>query len=126
MKEKKMKKTIVILVMLLAATALFADPINLGNFPVGKWLDSKYNAVWDFSSGNIRILDKSGAVLYDFSKKTVQNFKVFLDGTSPGITFSCTEAGRTYKFTKPLTGSDVIMQIDRAGLPAYKVTMPKQ
>ena len=67
-----MKKLIVVLVILLAASALYADPIQLGNFPVGQWLDPNYNAVWDFSSGNIRILSPSGRVLYDFSPKQLK------------------------------------------------------
>ena len=121
-----MKKAIVVLIMLLAATALFADSINLGNFPVGQWLDPNYNAVWDFSTGNIRILNTNGAVLYDFSSKTIQNFKVFLDGVNPGISFTCPEAGRSYRFVKPLTDSTLLMEIDRTNLAKYKVTMPKR
>ena len=51
-----MKKMLVVLIILLAAVSLSADPIQLGNFPVGQWLDANYNAVWDFASDNIRIL----------------------------------------------------------------------
>ena len=121
-----MKKLIAILVILFAASALFADPIQLGTFPIGKWLDPNYDAVWDFSSNNIKILDTKGQVLYDFSTKTVKDFKVFLDGTQPGISFTCPEAGRSYRFLKPLTNSDVIMEITRNALPKYSVTMKKQ
>jgi hypothetical protein len=121
-----MKKLIVVFILLLAAPMLFADTINLGNFPVGQWLDSNYDAVWDFSTGNIRILSTSGAVLWDFSTKTVNNFRVFLDGTNPGISFTCPEAGRSYRFVKPLTNNNVILEIDRDGQPKYSVTMPKQ
>jgi len=121
-----MKKLIVLLAVFFVAVSLSADPIQLGSFPVGKWLDSNYDAVWDFASNNIRILDTSGTVLYDFSSKTVENFKVFLDGTQPGISFNCPEAGRSYRFLKPLTDTDVIMEIERSELPKYTVTMKKQ
>ena len=91
-----MKKIIIVLIFLFVATALFANPINLGNFPVGRWLDPNYDAIWDFSTNNIRILDSnSGAVLWDFSTKTINDFRVFMSGAQPGISFACPEAGRT-------------------------------
>jgi hypothetical protein len=121
-----MKKLLVVLVILLTAVSLSADPIQLGNFPVGQWLDANYNAVWDFTSGNIRILDPNGKVLYKKKKKTIQDFKIVVEELQPGITFSCPEAGRTYKFLKPLTNSDVVMEIERKSLPKYSVTMKKQ
>ncbi|MCL2480792.1 MAG: hypothetical protein FWF38_03670 [Spirochaetaceae bacterium] len=121
-----MKKVIAVLVILFVASTLFADPIQLGNFPIGQWLDPNYNAVWDFSSNNIRILSTDGKVIYDFSTKTVQDFKVFVDGTQPGISFTCPEAGRSYRFLKPLTNNDVVMEIDRSGKPKYTVNMKKQ
>jgi len=117
---------------LLTAASLSADPIQLGSFPVGQWLDANYDAVWDFSSNNIRILSTDGRVLYDFSSKTIQDFKVILEGVQPGITFTCPEAQRSYKFLKPLTSGDLVMEIDRAGFsqyfgtPKYSVTMKKQ
>ena len=121
-----MKKFIVVLVMLLISTAVFANPINLGTFPIGQWLDPNYDAVWDFQSTNIRILSTSGAVLYDFSTKTIQNFRVFLDGSNPGISFTCPEAGRSYRFIKPLTNTNVIMEIDRSGQAKYTVNMTRR
>jgi hypothetical protein len=121
-----MKKLIVFLVIFLAAVSLFADPIHLGNFPVGQWLDANYNAVWDFSSNNIRILSVDGVVLYDFSTKTIQDFRVFVEGTQPGISFTCPEAGRSYHFVKPLLNSDLNMRIERYGLPSYFVSMKKR
>ena len=121
-----MKKMLVVLIVLLAAASLWADPIQLGNFPVGQWLDANYNAVWDFGSNNIRILSPNGRVLYDFSNKTIQDFKVSVEGAQPTISFFCPETGKSYKFLKPLTNSDVIMQIDRRDLPRYSVTMKKQ
>jgi hypothetical protein len=121
-----MKKLLMVLIVLLTAVSLSADPIQLGNFPVGQWLDANYNAVWDFSSNNIRILSTDGKVLYDFSGKTIQDFKVIMEGAQPGISFACPEAGRTYKFLKPLINSDVIMEIKRDANPTYSVTMKKQ
>jgi len=121
-----MKKLIVVLAVFFAAVSVSADPIDLGSFPVGQWLDANYDAVWDFSSNNIRILNTAGAVLYDFSTKTIQNFRVFLDGTQPGISFACPEAERSYRFIKPLTNTDVIMEIERSDEPAYTVTMKRQ
>ena len=121
-----MKKLIVVLVILFAAVSLSADPIQLGSFPVGQWLDANYDAVWDFASNNIRILSPDGNVLYNFSGKTIQNFKVFMEGTQPGISFTCPEAGRSYRFLKPLTNSDVVMEIERDGREKYSVAMKKQ
>ena len=121
-----MKKIILVLIILLTATALFADPIQLGNFPLGQWLDANYNAVWDFSSDNIRILSPGGRVLYDFAGKTIQDFKVTLEGAQLCITFSCPEAGRSYKFLKGPIDSDVIMLINRRSYPEYSVKMKKQ
>ncbi|MCL2804755.1 MAG: hypothetical protein FWD26_02335 [Treponema sp.] len=121
-----MKKFIVVLVLMFAATALFASPIQLGSFPVGQWLDPNYSAIWDFSSNNIRILSTDGRVLYDFSTKTIQNFRVFVEGVQPGITFSCPEAGRTYRFIASLPNTNVVLEIERSGQPKYSVTMRKQ
>ena len=121
-----MKKLIVVLAVFFMAASLSADPIQLGSFPVGQWLDANYDAVWDFSSNNIRILSTGGRVLYDFSTKTVENFRVFMDGTQPGISFSCPEAGRSYRFLKPLANTDVILEIERSGQAKYSVTMKKQ
>jgi hypothetical protein len=121
-----MKKLIAVFIVLLAASSLFASPIQLGTFPVGKWLDSNYDAVWDFASDNIRILDTDGKVLYDFRGKTIQDFKVFMEGTQPGISFTCPDTERSYRFLKPLTGSDVVMEMTRSGMAKYSVTMKKQ
>jgi len=123
--DKEMKKIFVVLIILLTASALSADPIHLGNFPLGQWLDANYNAVWDFTSDNIRILSTDGKVLYDFSEKTINDFKISMEGTQPSISFHCPEAGRAYKFLKPLLGSDLVMQINRRDYPEYSVTMKK-
>jgi len=121
-----MKKLLAALIILSAAASLPADPINLGNFPVGQWLDHNYDAVWDFTSNNIRILNTDGKVLYDFSNKTILDFKVFLEGAQPGISFTCPEAGRSYKFLKPLTNTDLFMEIERSNHKNYSVNMKKR
>jgi hypothetical protein len=121
-----MKKMIVCLLVLFVAASMYAaDPINLGNFAIGQWLDTNYNAIWDFSGNNIRILGTDGRVLYDFSNKTIQNFRVFLEGTESGIAFSCPESGRSYRFVKPIINSDLIMVIDRINRQSYSVAMKK-
>jgi hypothetical protein len=112
--------------MLALGGFLHAADIDLGNFPLGKWLDANYDAVWEFSSKNIRILSLDGSVVYDFSEKTVNDFKVSMDGGSPAVSFSCEESGKAYKFVKPLTNMDIEMKIDRAGLPRYSVDLKKQ
>jgi len=99
--------------------------LDLGNFPLGKWLDPNWDAVWEFSSNNIRILSPSGRVLWDFAGKTINNFNLSADGLQPVVSFSCPQAGRSYSF-KPQANSDLIMDIDRSGQPHYTVTMPKQ
>ncbi|MDR1894535.1 MAG: hypothetical protein LBQ61_07620 [Spirochaetales bacterium] len=121
-----MKKVLILLVMILAVSSVFGADIQLGQFPLGSWLDSNYNAVWEFTTNNIRILAPGGAVLYDFSTKTLENFRVFLDGTQPGISFSCVESGRSYRFLKPLTNTDVTLQIDRTARDRYTVSLKRQ
>ncbi|WP_461246921.1 hypothetical protein [Treponema sp. R6D11] len=122
-----MKKLLIVLVLLFAATVVFGQTIKLGTFPVGKWLDPNWDAVWEFSSNNIRILSSTdGSVLYDFSSKTIQNFKVFVDGVQPGISFTCPEAERSYSFKASLPKTDVVMDIERSDQPKYNLTMKKQ
>jgi hypothetical protein len=125
-----MKNMMSVLIVLLVAMSASAIPLDIGAFPIGKWLDPNYDAVWDFSSDNIRILSRSGAVIYDFSQKTVQEFNVFIEANNPGITFSCPESERKYRFVKPLTDQDVTMTIDRTlympDFPIYTVKMPRQ
>ncbi|WP_461255963.1 hypothetical protein [Treponema sp. R80B11-R83G3] len=122
-----MKKLIIVLVLLFAAAALFGQAVQIGSFPPGKWLDSNYDAIWEFSATNIRILDsKTGDELYSFSNKTIQNFQVTPDGRQTGMTFACPDAGRTYSFKAAGTNGDVVMEIDRDGKPKYTVTMKKQ
>ncbi len=114
------------LVFLLALAPAVAQGIDLGSFPLGSWLDANYDAVWEFTSGNIRILSPAGDVLFDFGSAGVQDFKVGAGGDGPFITFACEAAGRTYKITKPLTKSSAVLEIERPNLPKYKVEMAKK
>jgi len=121
-----MKKLIVVLVFLFAATALFGQSIQVPDVMIGKWLDHNYDAVWDFSTTNIRILSTSGEVIFDFRGRTIKNFAPLLENGVPGVTFSCDESARTYRFLKPVLNTDLILEIDRTNLPRYNVTMKKQ
>jgi hypothetical protein len=122
-----MKKLFVVLALALALSGLaMAEGIDLGSFPLGTWLDANYDAVWEFTSGNIRILSPDGKVYYDFGKATIEGFKVGLDGTSPTLSFACKETGKSYKFTKSLADTSLILEIDPPWKVHYKVTMPKR
>jgi hypothetical protein len=115
-----------VLIALVAFAPAFAEGIDLGNFPLGSWLDANYEAVWEFSSGNIRILAPDGMLYFDFGAEGIQNFKVGAGGDGPFITFSCAAAGRSYKLTKPLLKPEMTLEIERTGLPAYSVVMAKR
>ncbi|HAE21592.1 MAG TPA: hypothetical protein DCG47_04615 [Spirochaetaceae bacterium] len=117
---------LVLFIALVAFAPAFAQGINLGNFPLGTWLDANYDAVWEFSSGNIRILAPDGTLHFDFSAEGIQDFKVGAGGDGPFITFSCAAVGKSYKLTKPLLKPEMTLEITRTGLPAYSVVMAKR
>jgi len=120
-----MKKLIIVLVLLLAATALFGQ-IRTGAFPTAKWLDDRYDAVWEFTENNIRILSSTdGSVLWDFAGKTIKDFKVTVENAQPTITFSCVEADRSYSF-KPRVNGDLTMEIERPGMEKNTKVIKKQ
>lgn len=122
-----MKKVLIVCFMSLFLVGVFAaGPLNLGDFPLGKWVDSNYDAVWEFSSNNIRILSPDGTVYCDFSEKTVNDFKVGLESAGATITFSCPETAREYKFIKGLTNLKLTLEINRENQPQYSVLMDKQ
>jgi len=122
-----MKKLIIVLVLLLAATALFGQAIKIGSFPPGKWLDDRYDAVWEFSTTDgIKILSSTnGSVLWDFAGKTIQDFKITMDNMLPVITFSCPEAERSYSF-KPRANGDLTMVIERPNMDKSTKIIKKQ
>lgn len=123
-----MKRLAVALVLILAISAVpaFAQGINLGNFPLGTWIDANYDAVWEFSTGNIRILAPDGSLHFDFGAEGIQDFRVGAGSDGPFITFSCAAVGKSYKLTKPLLKAEMTLEIERAGLPKYAVTMAKR
>lgn len=115
-----------VIILFIGAAPAFAQGINLGNFPLGSWFDANYDAVWEFSTGNIRILAPDGSVHFDFGAKGIQDFKLGAGAEGPFITFSCAAVGKSYKLTKPLLKAEMSLEIERAGLPKYTVTMAKR
>lgn len=122
-----MKKFLVVLAFLLvASTFVTAESIDLGKFPKGKWLDSNWNAVWEFGADSIRLLDTAGNVLFDFKDK-ITNFKVDVGVSEASISFTCKETERKYVFTKGVANLDLVMSIDPDWtVTDYKVTMKMQ
>lgn len=122
-----MKKAIFVGVLLIFCVSFIAaQGIDLGNFPVGIWHDAKWNVNWEFTSGNIRILYGDGSVAYDFAGK-IEDFQFKLTGTVPAITFKCSAAGRSYKFSiEKVTSTDITMDIVRDNGDTYKGVMKKQ
>lgn len=119
-----MKKLILLLALILSVSLVFADSIDLGKFPRGQWIDSNWNAVWEFGANNIRILDNNGTVMYDFDKK-ITDFKVDVTLTQAQISFTCIEAERTYVFTKGIKDLGLTMEIDPTWSEVnYTVQMP--
>jgi hypothetical protein len=129
-----MKKLIIVLVLLLAAAALFGQAIKLGgNFPSAKYLDAPkggefdYEAVWEFSADNIKVTDVKTGEVFDFSKYKVNDFQTAMDGRQIVVTFSCPDAqNRSYTIKTTLPGTDLILEIERPDLPKYSVTMKQQ
>ena len=113
------------LVALLAVPA-FAEGINLGDFPLGSWVDANYDAVWTFTTGNIQILAMDGTTVFDFDQAGVQDFKVGVGGDGPFVSFACAAAGKSYKLSKPVLKSGMILEIERSGQPSYRVEMAKK
>jgi hypothetical protein len=123
---EKMKKLILVLFLMTIAMMSYSEGIKLGDFPLGKWLDSNWDATWEFNSNNIRILDTNGGVYYDFADKTINDFKVMPSTKGLDLSFECKETGKKYKFTKPLTNMDLKMVIDKNTGELYEVNLPYQ
>lgn len=119
-----MKKLLFVFVLLsVAAGFAFSQGIEFSSLPPGKWIDANWNAVWEVTPTNLRILDLNGNVLFEFKGKTNQNFSIGSSSLGPFITFYTEETGKTYKITKTTGDVNVILEIDRPGQPHYMVEM---
>ncbi len=117
----------IVLALLVAAIVIpAASALDLGEFPLGSWFDPNWNAIWEFSSGNIRILLADGTVKADFDVLTVQNWKIGAGADGPFVEFDCEATGKHYKISKPLLKADVVLEIKRPSEPDYRVEMPKR
>lgn len=121
-----MKKGLIILVLFISAAFISAEGIDLGDFPIGEWLDANWDATWEFKSDNIRILDNDGGVFYDFNGKTIEGFKLSPSTSGLKLSFSCKETGKDYEFVKGLTNLDLEMTIDTDTGNHYVAKLPKQ
>ncbi len=121
-----MKKIGLVLILFsLSLLYVSAGDIDLGNFPLGKWLDSRYNAVWTFSTGNIQLHMTDGTLVFDFAGK-VEDFNVKGSLSGVEMTFSCRETGRKYKFVKGVSNLDLQMIIDKDSGVHYDTTLKIQ
>ena len=121
-----MKKLVFVLILLFAATALFAQSVDLEKFPKGRWLDANWDAIWEISATGIKLTTTDGTFTYTFNNGNMQGFKFTMSGIQPAVTFSCADTERTYLFRAALPATDVVMEIERSGKPKYSVTMKKQ
>ena len=122
-----MKKILLIIMILLAATVMvYSQGIDLGDFPIGKWLDANWDAVWEFSSSNIRILGTHGEVHYDFYGKTIEKWSVRPSDQGLVLSFYCPDTGKEYYFVKPLTNLNLLMDINTDSGIKYHVELPLQ
>jgi hypothetical protein len=130
------KKLFAILIILVVSGAVFAQidvPSVSFSLPpginAGSWLDTNYNAIWEISSDNIRILYADGRVAFDFRGK-IQDFKPII-AAQPGFSFKSSVAGRDYTLTiKPSlanpTAPDITLKIVRPNEEDYTTDMKKQ
>ncbi|MBN1241916.1 MAG: hypothetical protein JXA15_04320 [Spirochaetales bacterium] len=117
----------IVLALLVAAIVIpAASALDLGEFPLGSWFDANWDAIWEFSSNNIRILAPDGTVHYDFGAVEVQNWKYGAGGDGPYVEFDCEATGKHYKISKPLLNTKVVLEIVRPDEPDYRVEMEKR
>ncbi|MGL1894069.1 MAG: hypothetical protein OCD02_20730 [Spirochaetaceae bacterium] len=120
-----MKKIIMVLLFTCTATAFIsAEGFDFDDFPTGKWIDSNYDAVWEFESNNIRILDSSGNLFYDFNGTVIENFKVEASTEGLVLSFYCEDTSKKYKFIKPLSNMNLSMEINKDSGLHYGITLP--
>ncbi|MCK5736986.1 MAG: hypothetical protein KAH21_10930 [Spirochaetaceae bacterium] len=121
-----MKKWFIVFILSLTVLSFAAaEEIDLGEFPVGEWLDAEFDALWTFSSDNIQLFRTDGTLVYDF-KGEVEDFNI--KGTMSGIelSFSCTETNRAYKFIKGVTNTNLKLVIDTVSGVHYEKEMKMQ
>ena len=137
-----MKKILAVLVVLAVSGAVFAQ-INVPSAPsvpsvrfslppginAGSWVDTNYNATWEITSDNIRILYANGTVAFDF-RGNIENFKPII-AAQPGFSFSSKVAGRDYTLTiKPSltnpTAPDITLKIVRPNEKDYTTELKKK
>ena len=121
-----MKKLFFVLLITFSTTFLFSEGIELGDFPLGNWLDAQWDAVWEFNSDNIRILDTEGNLYYDFANKTIVDYKITPSISGLKLSFRCEETGKKHEFTKPITNLNLEMVIDTDTGNHYEVELPLQ
>jgi len=119
-----MKKLLLVLVLLFATTALFAQA-DLSKLPSGTWLDPNYDASWNFSGSGIKLSTPTDGDIYTFTTRNIQDLKAVTSGTSAGVSFRCDATERTYTFLPSLDGT-ITMKIDRDGKATYEIKMKKQ
>lgn len=120
-----MKKILMMVLFASAVTGFVsAEGFDFGEFPLGKWMDSNYDAIWEFQSNNLRIVSSNGDVYYDFDGKTITKFK--LAPTTEGITLSfyCEETEKNYKFIKGLSNVSLNMEIVKDSGLHYGIALP--
>ena len=119
-------KRLVLALVVVALVAPAVAALDLGSFPLGSWYDANWSAIWEFTSGNIRILLADGTVKADFDQLTVQNWKIGAGTDGPYIEFDCSATGKHYKLSKPLTNASVVLEIKRPSEADYRVEMAKR
>lgn len=121
-----MKKLILVMVLcVLSFSALAAEDIDLGKFPLGEWLDPEWDALWKFSTDNIELYTVDGELVFDFRDK-IKDFDLKVTTEGVEMSFSCDESERAYKFISALMNTDIKMVIDKANGIHYEVLMKRQ
>jgi len=120
-----MKKLVLVLVLLLASAALFAQTVDLSALPTGRWLDHNFDAIWEFGASGIKLSTPTDGDIFTFTTGNIQNLRAVRSGVSAGIGFSCNATGRTYSFIPNLADGSMTMSIERDGLPNYQVVMQR-
>lgn len=122
-----MKKMILVLVLLFAAAALYAQ--DFSSLPSGSWNDNnspKWNGTWTFSASGITIKDNDGGGSVTFTTRNVKDIKAARIGSSAGISFSSDDTGKTYRFAPNLTDGTMTIQITKDDGETYEKKMTKQ